>query len=200
MQCESRSWAFEDRERRLREAVAAAQSFDPERVADAVLWRLGLEPDDAVLEFGCGSGRTLLRVAACVPRGFVAAIDSSALMLRHARMRARQLEGSGRLRLMQASTGDLSALPEACFDKAFGIHVVPLWSDPARDLRELRRRLRPGGRLLLGYRPAGESVSRGAEFAAPRLERLLDESGFGEVRTERTLEAGRLLAFTTATR
>jgi len=200
MQCEARAEAYEDRERRLHEAVATAQSFDPERVADAVLWRLALEPDDAVLEFGCGSGRTLLRVASRVPRGSVTAIDSSALMLRHARLRARGLEGTGRLCLTQASTSDLSGFAEAGFDKAFGIHVLPLWCDPARDLRELRRRLRPGGRLLLGYRPAGESAGRGAAFAPARLERLLDESGFGEVRTERTLEAGRLLAFTMATR
>ncbi|HVP27622.1 MAG TPA: class I SAM-dependent methyltransferase [Myxococcota bacterium] len=188
------------RERRLHEVVAAAQAFDAQRVADTVIWRLDLAPADAVLELGCGSGRTLMRVASRVPRGFVAAVEPSELMLRHARLRARGLERSGRLRLVHGSTADLSALAEARFDKAFGIHLAPLLREPRHELAEIRRVLRPGGRLLLGYRPAGESSSRGAAFPAARLEALLVEGGFRDVRTERTIEAGPLLAFTRATR
>lgn len=187
-------------DRRLLTVLASARAFDPERVADAVLLRLGIAPADAVLEFGCGSGRTLLRVAARVTRGFVAAIEPSELQLRHARMRARGLERTGRLRLAHGSTADLSAFGEGRFDKAYGIHVAPFWREPRRDLRELFRALRPEGRLLLGYRPAGESASRGAEFPVARLEALLESAGFGDVRTERTIEAGPLLAFTSARR
>jgi ubiquinone/menaquinone biosynthesis C-methylase UbiE len=145
----------------------------------------------------------LLPLASRLPNGLVAGVDHSDLMLRHAWMRTRRFVDAGRVRLVRGTSSDLSMFPDASFDHAFGIHVVALWRDPRADLGELHRVLRPGGRVLLAYRPAAErrfASREGASFAVARLEALLDEVGFRGTDTARTDEAGPLLAWTAGTR
>ena len=40
------------------------------------------------------------------------------------------------------------------FDRALSVHTMYFWSDPASCLGEIRRVLRPGARLALGFRRA----------------------------------------------
>jgi SAM-dependent methyltransferase len=184
----------------LPEVVARAASCSGESVARAVLELTELDAADAVLELGCGSGRLLSAVAARLRRGFVAGIDPSELMVRHARARNRRWISLGRAEVRAGHSSDLSPFPAERFDKVYGTHVVYFWTQPRRDLEEIRRVLRPGGRLLLGFFPA-EPGSRGAtRFAAERAERLLEEAGFAEVRVERRAAGTCSLAWAHATR
>jgi SAM-dependent methyltransferase len=162
--------------------VAQSASYDPEQVADAALERLAAGPEDHVLELGCGSGRLLFRLAARARRGRVVGIDPSELMVRHARHRNRSWIGAGRVRVEQGWSRDLSRFADGCFDRVLGVHVVCFWSEPARDLEEIRRVLRPGGGLLLGFRPtpagAPEPHDRSARVPIGRVERWLRWAGF----------------------
>jgi arsenite methyltransferase len=45
--------------------------------------------------------------------------------------------------------------PDASFDGALSVHTLYFWSDPTACLREIRRVLRPEGRLVLGFLRAG---------------------------------------------
>jgi|GEM_PF-5519503 len=165
----------------LPEVLARAAACPQERVASAVLELLALQPGDAVLELGCGSGRMLAAVAARLRDGFVAGVDPSPLMVRHAAARNRRVIAQKRAQVSVASTPDLGAFPDARFDRVFGTHVVYFWPDPARDLAEVARVLRPGGLLLLGFF-AGEEGERGrTRFAVARARRLLAEAGFRDV-------------------
>jgi demethylmenaquinone methyltransferase / 2-methoxy-6-polyprenyl-1,4-benzoquinol methylase len=159
---------------------------------------------DSTLDACCGTGD--LAIAARAHGADVVGLDFAERMLERARLKAPELE------FVQ---GDMLALPfeDGAFDSAtvgFGVRNV---EDLAAGLRELRRVLRPGGRLgileittprgrlapfyrlwfdrvvpLLGkvlpggsaytYLPA--SVRRFP--AADVLARLLEESGFGDVR------------------
>lgn len=157
--------------------IAQSASYDPEQVADTALERLAAGPEDHVLELGCGSGRLLFRLAARARRGRVVGIDPSELMVRHARHRNRGWIGAGRAQVEQCWTRDLSRFADQAFDRVIGVHVVCFWDEPARDLAEVRRVLRPGGSLLLGFRPAvrgepeaGEPLAR---MPIERVERWL---------------------------
>ena len=97
-------------------------------------------PGDAVLDACCGTGD--LAVAATREGGRVTGLDFSERMLERARKKAPALEWV---------EGDLLALPfgDGAFDAAtvgFGVRNV---DDLGRGIAELRRVLRPGGRLAI---------------------------------------------------
>lgn len=101
----------------------------------------GLGPGDSVVDLCCGTGDLSAELARCVgPRGRVVGVDFAELMLQQARLKLPQLE------FIQA---DVLQVPlPGGFDAvtiAFGPRNIPdlpgLW-------REVRRLLRPGGRLV----------------------------------------------------
>jgi demethylmenaquinone methyltransferase / 2-methoxy-6-polyprenyl-1,4-benzoquinol methylase len=107
-----------------------------------------VSPGDRVLDAACGTGD--LAIEAARAGGRVVGLDFSGAMLERARRKAPQLEWV---------QGDLLALPydEGEFDAAtvgFGIRNV---ADLEAGLRELRRVVRPGGRvgILEITRPRG---------------------------------------------
>ena len=182
--------------------VAQSATYDPEQVADTALDLLAARPEDHVLELGCGSGRLLFRLAARARRGRAVGIDPSELMLRHARHRNRRWIDAGRAEVAQAWSSDLSRFPEHAFDRVLGVHVVCFWRDPARDLAEIRRVLRPGGTLLLGFRPvaAGEASEGAPQVPAGRVEGWLRAGGFSPSDTIVRGEPERPLAWVRARR
>ena len=99
-----------------------------------------VRPGDRVLDACCGTGD--LAIAACEAGGEVVGLDFSQRMLDRAARKSERVEWV---------RGDLLALPfgDASFDAAtvgFGVRNV---ADLERALRELRRVLRPGGRLAI---------------------------------------------------
>jgi SAM-dependent methyltransferase len=184
-------------------AVFTSASCGAESTSHAVLAHLDVRPEDRVLEIGFGSGRTLARVAARTHRGRVVGVDPSEWSLRHARLRSRRLEASGRVQLHLGRSSDLSVLPEETFDKAYAVHVVYFWRESQEDLAEIRRVLRPGGTLLLGYRPT--PAFDGLPAAGPRapveeVESRLRGAGFRGVGTVHEGVGARLRAWTRASR
>ena len=135
----------------LGEIVARVMAFDTAQANRIAVERLAVQASEAVLEVGCGHGRTLARIAQA-PCGFLAGIDPSEVMVRLARRRLRRWIEAGRAEVSLAESSSLP-YPDARFDAALAVHVLYFWKDAIGDLREIRRVLRPGGRLLLGYRP-----------------------------------------------
>ena len=160
-------------ESRVAAARARSASCGAERVRRALLERLAVEPRDRVLELGVGSGRLLSAVAARASQGFVAGVEPEEVAFRHASRRCERLVREGRVALLRGTSLDLTAFPSAAFDRVYGVHVTYFWDDALPHLREVRRVLRPGGRLLLGYCAGAPD---------PGLERGLAAAGFLEIR------------------
>jgi demethylmenaquinone methyltransferase/2-methoxy-6-polyprenyl-1,4-benzoquinol methylase len=100
-----------------------------------------VRPGDRVLDAACGTGDLALADARA-GAGEVVGVDFSPRMLERARRK------SGEIEWVEADLLELP-FPDASFDAAtvgFGIRNVP---ELERGLRELRRVLRPGGRLGL---------------------------------------------------
>lgn len=105
-------------------------------------WRT-IERGEHVLEIGVGTGRS---VPFYPPAANVSAIDISSRMLERAKHRAARLGVHADFRV-----ADVQRLPfaDASFDAVVATLVFCSVPDPALGLREIRRVLRPGGRLSL---------------------------------------------------
>jgi ubiquinone/menaquinone biosynthesis C-methylase UbiE len=129
-----------DYEQLWRAQLAEAQS--------ALLSLASLEPGEQVLDIACGTGLVSFEAARAVGRsGHVLGIDLSERMVDAAEQRAQEMKLSNcSFSRMDAET---LALPDARFDVvlcALGLMYMP---DPERVAREMRRVLRPGGRVSL---------------------------------------------------
>jgi ubiquinone/menaquinone biosynthesis C-methylase UbiE len=107
-----------------------------------------LAPGECVLDVACGTGLVSFAAAQAVgAHGRVLGVDLSGGMVDAARRRAAERNMSNAtFARMDAESLDL---PDASFDVvlcALGLMYVP---DPAQAVREMRRVLRPGGRLVI---------------------------------------------------
>jgi ubiquinone/menaquinone biosynthesis C-methylase UbiE len=131
----------------------AAQHYEPlwqaqlAEVQSALLASATVAPGERVLDVATGTGLIALKAAVAAGlRGSVLGIDLSARMVESARRRAdEQGLKNARFARMDAQALDLD---DASYDVvlcSLGLMYVP---DPEQALREMRRVLRPGGRLL----------------------------------------------------
>ena len=105
---------------------------------------LAPQPGERVLDIGCGGGETALDLAREVaPDGTVVGVDLSAAVLAFAQ---RAAAGCERVRFVQADA-QLFAFEPASFDAAFSRFGVMFFADPVAAFINIRRSLRPNGRL-----------------------------------------------------
>jgi ubiquinone/menaquinone biosynthesis C-methylase UbiE len=100
-----------------------------------------------VLEVGCGSGNIACWVAEQVgPNGSVMGIDRSAAQVEQARLQAKA-RGLSNIEF-QVADAYSPRLPEGSFDVAYCRLVLMHLSEPRRALEQMRRLVRPGGRVV----------------------------------------------------
>jgi len=139
--------AFTHESRQLAEIYDRVSEFQLEG-GKRLVERLGLEEGARVLDVGCGTGRLARWIADRVgPRGSVVGIDP----LEHRISIARSHAGAVRFEVGQAE--DLGAFEDSSFDAVCLSSVLHWVADKARALAEIRRVLRPGGRVAVTTLP-----------------------------------------------
>jgi SAM-dependent methyltransferase len=151
------------------------------------VWAVGLlevEPADHVLEIGFGPGIAIRELSRRATEGLVCGVDHSDVMVQQATKRNAHAVRAGRVDLRCGSVEHLPAFVEA-FDKVLAVNNMGMWPEPGERLRELRRLMRPGGRIAIVTQPrspgatAETTVAAGRETAA-----LLNAAGYVHVRSE----------------
>ncbi|GAA1693682.1 class I SAM-dependent methyltransferase [Fodinicola feengrottensis] len=151
------------------------------------LWAVSLldvRPTDRVLEIGFGPGIAIAAFAGRATEGHVFGIDHSQAMVRHAGRRNSAALRANRVHLTQASVEQVPAFSDP-LDVILAVNSVGFWPDPVERLRELRRLLRPGGRIALVSQPRCPGATRDATVrASQELQNLLTQAGFTHLRVE----------------
>jgi SAM-dependent methyltransferase len=147
---------------------------------------LEVQPTDWVLEIGFGPGLAIAELSRRVgPAGHVDGIDHSQVMLRQATSRNASTIQAGRVTLTLGTVEQLPPALDGPFDAILAVNSVGFWPAPTERLGELRRRLRPGGRIAIAAQPRcrGATAST-ARTAARQIEALLQDAGYTKPRTE----------------
>jgi ubiquinone/menaquinone biosynthesis C-methylase UbiE len=134
--------------------AALSMTFGRRGDARLVVRLSGMESDDVVVDIGCGPG-VAVRYAAQLG-ATVTGVDPAPVMLRMARLLTR---GPAKARYIEG-VAEAIPLPDDSASVVWSIATVHHWSDIDAGLRELRRLLRPGGRLVAIERRA-QPGSRG---------------------------------------
>ena len=174
---------------------------------EALLRAVPIPPDHTILDIGCGTGFSTRELARMVPSGSVLGVDLSAKMLDRARSIA-EAEGLANAAFEQADA-QVHPFPEAAFDLAVSVFGAMFFVDPVAAFTNLRRSLRPDGRLaLLAWRDLGDNewvaairdaLAMGRTLPLPtpgaagpfgladrdHTARVLDEAGYADVRIDR---------------
>ena len=150
------------------------------------LTSLALKPDDRVIEVGFGGGDLISRMASVVTRGCIAGVDFSPEMVEVSTKRLAPLLRAERIELCCARADHLPYLSEY-FTKACTVNTIYFWPDAVGPLKELRRVLRPGGRLVVCFNPRGTLQKLAytkygfTMYDAAQVLRLIEEVGFAKV-------------------
>jgi ubiquinone/menaquinone biosynthesis C-methylase UbiE len=145
--------------------------------SDWAVDRLAVREEDVILEVGAGPGVTLQSIVQRVPAGFVAGIDHSPTMIRQARKRNREGITAGKIEVLCASV-DAIPFPDNHFDKVFTINSMMFWPDRNIGLREVKRVLKPRGKLSVFYQPHGAKTTAQVGQQGERILNEVRAAGF----------------------
>jgi len=114
--------------------------------SEAIFPTLPVRQGDRVLDVGCGFGDTAIKLAGLVgPTGEVVGVDCCDAFLEIAEKEV-QASGLTNVRLMR---GDAEiSLPSDSFDFVFARFGTMFFANPVAGLRNMRRALKPGGRMV----------------------------------------------------
>jgi len=179
------------------------------KVTDWGLRHVAISPTATVLDVGCGGGRTINKLAAMAARGRVYGVDFSERSVDATRRLNVRFVSIGRVHVSQAS---VAALPfrNGSFDIVTAIETHFWWPELPANLREVRRVLKPSGRLAIiaeVYRGANSTTSRVAAHQAAQVgmtlltvdehrDRLV-EAGFDDVQIDTVDDHGWICALAT---
>lgn len=165
-------------------ALAAQAWADLREPLDLQLSPLGLraiealspEPGETIVDVGCGTGQTVLQLAQRVgPEGRVVGVDIAPLLLDVARQHA---EGLDQVEFVTCDAAWLD-LPGQRFDGLFSRFGVMAFANPIAAFSNLRRMMRPAGRLaFVCWRSLEENELDLLPLRAAGLEAMLDPTPF----------------------
>jgi ubiquinone/menaquinone biosynthesis C-methylase UbiE len=117
-------------------------------MTDWGLQQVTVPKNAAMLDLGCGGGRTLKKLLALAPEGTVVGLDYSSASVAVSRdTNAHEIE-AGRVQIEEGSVATLP-FPDRSFDIVTAVETHYYWPDLQANVREILRVLKPGGTFVL---------------------------------------------------
>jgi len=140
------------------------------KLTDWGLEHVPIERCYAILDVGCGGGRTVSKLAAIAAEGKVYGIDYSEESVAATKRTNERWIGAGRVEVRHASVSQLP-FRDGMFDLGTAVETHFWWPNLPADMREIFRVLRSGGKLIViaeVYKGANTTVAKLADEYAPR--------------------------------
>jgi ubiquinone/menaquinone biosynthesis C-methylase UbiE len=118
----------------------------------SIVAQLDIQPDDRVLEIGCGHGVAATFVCERLEGGRLTAVDRSQKMIDAASRRNAAYVEAGKAEFLVATLEDLD-LADRRFEVAFAVRVGLFDREPERARGLVEPWLAPGGRLFAFFDP-----------------------------------------------
>lgn len=118
---------------------------------DFTVETLKLQDNEEILEIGFGNGKFFEKMLSKAENLKVVGIELSSKMLKIAKRINSTSVRLGKLDL-QLGNSNKMPFPDNSFDKVFCTNVIYFWDEPCRDLKEIYRVLRPGGKFYASFR------------------------------------------------
>jgi ubiquinone/menaquinone biosynthesis C-methylase UbiE len=173
-------------------------------------WGLGhvtIAPHHAILDVGCGGGRTISKLAAMASHGKVFGVDYSADSVTVSKKTNRQAVDAGQVEIQQGSVSQLP-FPDSRFDLITAVETHFFWPDLPSDMSEIKRVLKSGGTFIIiaeVYKGATAAAARLVEKHSDRIgltlltpgehRALFDDAGFSDAQVIEEHAKGWICAF-----
>jgi ubiquinone/menaquinone biosynthesis C-methylase UbiE len=128
--------------------LLASMNHRHSTLTDWGLSHVTVRKTDAVLDIGCGGGRTVQKLAALATEGRVRGIDFSETSVETSRATNATAIAESRVSIELASVEKLP-FPDRTFDLVTAVETHYYWPDLPANLREVLRVLKPGGTLVI---------------------------------------------------
>ena len=112
------------------------------------LTKITIGSDCVILDVGCGGGKTVSRLAQLAPQGRVFGIDYSVDMVKFSKKINKMLIVQNRVEIIEGSVEKMS-FKDDFFDLVTAFETCYFWSNFPNALKEIKRVLKPSGKLLL---------------------------------------------------
>ena len=128
--------------------AARAMNITHSIMTDWGLQQVTIKNDAAILDVGCGGGRTIQKLAIMAPQGKVMGVDYSTASVAVARETNADEIKTGHVQIQQGSVAALPC-PNDTFDLVTAVETHYYWPDLPASVREVLRVLKPGGQFVL---------------------------------------------------
>ena len=128
--------------------IVRAMNLSHATMTDWGLQHVTVPTEAAILDIGCGGGRTVQRLAALAQKGNVVGLDYSRASVVVAQNTNAKEVKAGRVHIARGSVAALP-FPDRTFDIVTAVETHYYWPDLPANVREIFRVLKPGGTFAL---------------------------------------------------
>jgi ubiquinone/menaquinone biosynthesis C-methylase UbiE len=171
--------------------MASTMNASHSAMTDWGLQHVAIEKHFTILDVGCGGGRSIRKHAAAASEGVVYGVDYAAGSVAASRAENRDAIEKGRVQIERASVSQLP-FPDAKFDLVSAIETIYYWPEPAKDLQEILRVLKPGGRVIVicetyiggrwsSFKAPAMKLLAAKNFTMDEYKRMLTSAGYSDV-------------------